>query len=68
MARGNKCTLRIIIGDVESEVTSSVAKIAQIKELLIKLEAQCVNSTNTFKLSRQQYAEFCTMSVSILYQ
>ena len=67
MEIGNNYTLRIIFGDLKSEVTGSVAKIAQIKELLIKLEAQCINSTNTFELSRQQYAEFCAMSVSILY-
>lgn len=62
----NKRSIRIIVGGAEFCVTGTLSEIEAMKELLTELKAYCLYSY-TYTLSKEQYAEFFSKSINILY-
>lgn len=63
----NKKRIRLIVDSVEIEINAPVAKAQAITELLMDIDA-CIICSGSYKLSKQQYAEFTSKSIVILYQ
>lgn len=60
----NKRSIRLIVEDMEFEITSSTAKIEAMKELLMELKASCICS-GSFQLTNEQYVKFANQSVAL---
>ena len=65
MANNTK-KIRIVIGDVEFNITAPVAKIETMTDLLMELGAYAI-CPGYFKLTEQQYFEFSSRSSTFLY-
>lgn len=63
----NKRKIQLIVDSVEITLKAPVAKAQAITELLMDIDA-CTICSGTFKLSKQQYAEFASKSIHILYR
>ena len=63
----NKKKIRIIVEDLEIEFTAPVRRIQQITNILYDIGASAI-CTGSFKLSKQQYADFASNSTLILYR
>ena len=67
MAKGcTKKKIRLLVEDTEIIITTSIARVQALTDLIFDVGGSAICAGN-FNLTLQQYAEFASKSISILY-